>query len=606
VPTDSLPLDFPAMACRGLTEGTVAVGEVLERMGAYAAWRWLFAAHAALGEARDDLDALNVFPVPDGDTGTNMFLTLDGAMEALLAKGTVHIGSPLSGALTALAMESLLAARGNSGVILSQLLRGVAEVAGEHPEIDSLGLDGAGLARAMDLARQRARAAVTAPVEGTILTVADAAADGALAAAAQGRSLAEVSGALHAAAREALADTPRRLPMLAAAGVVDAGGAGLYLAYCTLHETLSGAPVPRDLPGRPRSLIGGNRATIPATPPRPSASDLVGAHPEPWETYEVMYVVGGVPDAGRDQLRAVLGALGDSVMVAGDDALTTVHVHTAEAGAAVEAAFPFGLPERLRITWLGGSPATTGGGPPHGLLRPVPSAATLAAGAGGRCAVLACAPGPRLAQVMADAGAWVVSSSPGRRATTGDLLAARREIAGDGVILLANHDDTVMAAQLAGRLAGAEGLPTLVVPTRAAVAGLAALAVFEPSADLGVNAAQMTDAAQSCRAGSLVTAARSAVTEAGACRPGDLVAYVDRRAVAVGADPDALADGLLAELLDASSELVTIVAGEDHPDGSGAGLARRLGQRLRAARPDLEVALVAGDPGRYSLLVGVE
>lgn len=606
MPTDSLPLDFPAMACRGLTEGTVAVGEVLERMGAYAAWRWLFAAHAALGEARDDLDALNVFPVPDGDTGTNMFLTLDGAMEALLAKGTVHIGSPLSGALTALAMESLLAARGNSGVILSQLLRGVAEVAGEHPEIDSLGLDGAGLARAMDLARQRARAAVTAPVEGTILTVADAAADAALAAAAQGRSLAEVSGALHAAAREALADTPRRLPMLAAAGVVDAGGAGLYLAYCTLHETLSGAPVPRDLPGRPRSLIGGNRATIPATPPRPSASDLVGAHPEPWETYEVMYVVGGVPDAGRDQLRAVLGALGDSVMVAGDDALTTVHVHTAEAGAAVEAAFPFGLPERLRITWLGGSPASAGGGPPHGLLRPVPSAATLAAGAGGRCAVLACAPGPRLAQVMADAGAWVVSSSPGRRATTGDLLAARREIAGDGVILLANHDDTVMAAQLAGRLAGAEGLPTLVVPTRAAVAGLAALAVFEPSADLGVNAAQMTDAAQSCRAGSLVTAARSAVTEAGACRPGDLVAYVDRRAVAVGADPDALADGLLAELLDASSELVTIVAGEDHPDGSGAGLARRLGQRLRAARPDLEVALVAGDPGRYSLLVGVE
>ena len=606
MPTDSLPLDFPAMACRGLTEGTVAVGEVLERMGAYAAWRWLFAAHAALGEARDDLDALNVFPVPDGDTGTNMFLTLDGAMEALLAKGTVHIGSPLSGALTALAMESLLAARGNSGVILSQLLRGVAEVAGEHPEIDSLGLDGAGLARAMDLARQRARAAVTAPVEGTILTVADAAADAALAAAAQGRSLAEVSGALHAAAREALADTPRRLPMLAAAGVVDAGGAGLYLAYCTLHETLSGAPVPRDLPGRPRSLIGGNRATIPATPPRPSASDLVGAHPEPWETYEVMYVVGGVPDAGRDQLRAVLGALGDSVMVAGDDALTTVHVHTAEAGAAVDAAFPFGPPERLRITWLGGSPATTGGGPPHGLLRPVPSAATLAAGAGGRCAVLACAPGPRLAQVMADAGAWVVSSSPGRRATTGDLLAARREIAGDGVILLANHDDTVMAAQLAGRLAGAEGLPTLVVPTRAAVAGLAALAVFEPSADLGVNAAQMTDAAQSCRAGSLVTAARSAVTEAGACRLGDLVAYVDRRAVAVGADPDALADGLLAELLDASSELVTIVAGEDHPDGSGAGLARRLGQRLRAARPDLEVALVAGDPGRYSLLVGVE
>ncbi|QQS01121.1 MAG: DAK2 domain-containing protein [Austwickia sp.] len=582
------------------------MGEVLERMGAYAAWRWLFAAHAALGEARDDLDALNVFPVPDGDTGTNMFLTLDGAMEALLAKGTVHIGSPLSGALTALAMESLLAARGNSGVILSQLLRGVAEVAGEHPEIDSLGLDGAGLARAMDLARQRARAAVTAPVEGTILTVADAAADGALAAAAQGRSLAEVSGALHAAAREALADTPRRLPMLAAAGVVDAGGAGLYLAYCTLHETLSGAPVPRDLPGRPRSLIGGNRATIPATPPRPSASDLVGAHPEPWETYEVMYVVGGVPDAGRDQLRAVLGALGDSVMVAGDDALTTVHVHTAEAGAAVEAAFPFGLPERLRITWLGGSPASAGGGPPHGLLRPVPSAATLAAGAGGRCAVLACAPGPRLAQVMADAGAWVVSSSPGRRATTGDLLAARREIAGDGVILLANHDDTVMAAQLAGRLAGAEGLPTVVVPTRAAVAGLAALAVFEPSADLGVNAAQMTDAAQSCRAGSLVTAARSAVTEAGACRPGDLVAYVDRRAVAVGGDPDALADGLLAELLDASSELVTIVAGEDHPDGSGAGLARRLGQRLRAARPDLEVALVAGDPGRYSLLVGVE
>ena len=590
------------------------MGEVLERMGAYAAWRWLFAAHAALGEAREELDALNVFPVPDGDTGTNMFLTLDGAMEALLAKGTVHVGSPLSGALTALAIETLMAARGNSGVILSQLLRGVAEVAGEHPEIDSLGLDGRGLARAVDLARERGRQAVSAPVEGTILTVADAAADAALAVAHTGAPLVEVSGALYGSARRALTDTPRQLPMLAAAGVVDAGGAGLMLAYGTLHETLSGRPVSRELPGRPRRIVGANRATVPVAPTRPSQSDLAAgaaaANPaEPWETYEVMYVLRDLTEAARDELRAVLAPLGDSLLVAGDEDVSTVHVHTRDAGAAIEAAYAVGRPERLRISWLGGfgglsTPA--GVATVNGLLRPVPSAATLATARRPRTAVLACAPGPALGAVMADAGAWVISSSPGRRATTGDLLSARREIAADGVILLANHDDTVPAAQLAERLAGAEGLPTTVVPSRAAVAGLAALAVHEPTADLATNALRMAAAAEGAGTGSLVTAARAAVTEAGPCRPGDLVAYVDRRAVSVAADPDALADQLLGLLLQDDSELVTIVGGDEHRDAAGVSLARRLGDRLRADRPGLEITVVAGDPGRYALLVGVE
>ena len=585
------------------------MGEVLERMGAYAAWRWLFAAHAALGAARADLDALNVFPVPDGDTGTNMYLTLDGAMEALLAKGTVHIGSPLSGALTALAMESLLAARGNSGVILSQLLRGVAEVATEHPEIDSLGLDGRGLARAMDLSRQRARAAVSHPVEGTILTVADSAADAALAAAASGARLVEVSAALLAAAREALADTPRRLPALATAGVVDAGGAGLMLAYATLHETLSGAPVPRDLPGRPRRLPGA-AATVPAAPTRPSAADLAaGAERsgEPWDSYEVMYVLTSLDSSGQAGLRASLLALGDSVLVAEADRVVTVHVHTPDAGAAVEAAYPSGRPERLRISWLGGAaPVGRAAGPPPGMLSPVPSPAALASARASRCAVLACAPGPRLAAVMADAGAWVVLSSPGRRATTGELLAARREIGGDGVVLLANHDDTVLAAELAERLAGAEGLPTAVVPTRAVVAGLAALAVFEPGAVLADNAARMVAAARACRTGSLVRAARAVRTEAGPCQPGDLVAYVDRGAVGVGRDPDALADELCAALVQPDSELVTLVGGDEHRDAAGEPLAHRVRRRLAVARPGLEVTVVAGDPGRYALLVGVE
>ena len=582
------------------------MSEVLTRLGAHAAWRWMFAAHAALGEAREAIDALNVFPVPDGDTGTNMFLTLDRAMEALLAKGSVHIDSPLSTALTEFTHETLLAARGNSGVLLSQLLRGAAEVVREHPDVDVDGIGGEHLAQSFDRGRVRARQAVGRPVEGTILTVADALADAALAAAAAGGTLAEVSYAALSGAQQALADTPRRLPLLAAAGVVDAGGAGLVLVYAMLHQTITGQPVDAAIPslaqaGEPgRASVAGPGAGD-AGHAAPGTDTLAGA----LAAYEVMYVLTGLAEARHENLRLALGAIGDSVVVVGDEVVTTVHVHTRDAGAAVEAGYPFGRPERLRITWLAGPVPGVGEGI-EALLSPYTSTTSLAARGRPRSAVLACAPGPRLGGVMSDAGAWVVASAPGHRATTGDLLAARREIPAESVVLLANHDDTVMAAQLAERLARAEGLPTTVVPTRAAVAGLAALAVHEPSATSEANAELMTAAAQACRVGSLRTAVRDATTAAGPCRAGDLVAYVDREAVSIGLDPDEQADALLAALLTDASELVTIVEGAEHRDDTDTPLAARLARRLRAAHPGLEVTLVPGDPGGYSLLVGVE
>ncbi|MER7004060.1 DAK2 domain-containing protein, partial [Dactylosporangium sp. NPDC000555] len=292
--------------------------------------RWCAAGLDALRRHRAEIDALNVYPVPDGDTGTNLALTMAAAAEAA-------DGATAGEVLRAAARGALLGARGNSGIILAQLFKGLADA------LDGVAAADAGqLARALDEAARGAYRAVAAPVEGTVLSVGAAAARAALAAAdgigARPGGVAAVARAAADGARVALARTPEQLPALAQAGVVDAGGRGLVVLLDALVRTLTGeAPPPGDAPGP---------ATLPG--PRPGGTMAREAGSDEY-AYEVQYLL-EASAAAVEALRGVLAGLGDSLVVIGDEPTWHVHVHVNDIGAAIEAGVEAGRPSRISVT----------------------------------------------------------------------------------------------------------------------------------------------------------------------------------------------------------------------------------------------------------------
>ncbi|WP_246360306.1 DAK2 domain-containing protein, partial [Nocardioides massiliensis] len=274
-----------------------------------------------LAEAREEIDALNVYPVPDGDTGTNMYLTFQAARDAMLAATGGDPDADLSTALTALGRGALLGARGNSGVILCQVIAAfagriaAAQVGDRTAEV---------FAEALVAATEASYAAVGDPVEGTILSVARAASDAARAVAAVPTTrLGHVIGAAATAAREALARTPEQLPVLRDAGVVDAGGRGLCVVLDAAESAITGK----------RAVGSTFRLGEPRRIPVPLPSgDLTAEGP----AYEVMYLL-DADDASIPELRRTLRSLGDSLVVVGGDGLWNVHVHVDDVGAAIEA-----------------------------------------------------------------------------------------------------------------------------------------------------------------------------------------------------------------------------------------------------------------------------
>jgi DAK2 domain fusion protein YloV len=547
----------------------------LQTLDSAAARRWAVSALAALGEAREEIDALNVFPVPDGDTGTNMFLTLEAAIHAAQ---TVPEDAPVARLADAFARGALLGARGNSGVIGAQLLRGWADTLGEFTELSA-----ATAVEGFRRADEQAWKAVNDPVEGTILSVSRAAAE---AAADAPPSLEAVVSAAAEAAQVALELTPTQLPALARAGVVDAGGRGLVVLIDSLAELVLGA-------SRRRPARGYRHPALPAldftacTDLDPSAHNgTVGP------SYEVMFLLDTDPDAGPapvDQLRPRLAALGDSLVVVGGSGLWQIHVHVHDPGAAVETALEFGRPHKIRITHF--SEHTRSGGVEGGRRRPL-------TGIG----LVACAAGPGLADLFAGAGAVVVAGGPGRRPSTAQLLAAVRRTQAAGVALLPNDADTMNVAQVAAAAARAEGIRVTVLPTRAQVQGLAAAAVHDPARSFDDDVVSMSAAAGGTRDGAVTIAVRDGLTSAGECRVGDALGVVDGDFAVVGSDLVAVAIEVVERLLSGGGELVTLVVGV----GEHQALARAVAGHLRGRHREVEVSVLNGGQPRYPLLIGVE
>ncbi len=546
--------------------------------------RWARLVVRRLDGARAELDALNVYPVPDGDTGTNLALTVGGAV--------ADHGGDLARAL-------LVHARGNSGVIASQLVRGWADVLGSRGAGPGAS-DGGLVAKALRRGDELAWAAVADPVEGTVLSVSRAAAEAAERAAASGEDLHGVVVAVVREARAALERTPAQLPALAAAGVVDAGGAGLLLALEALRDV-----VERRETGDGAAVVGARGA------PALSALGAAGTDLDPaGPAYEVMYLLHAADPAPVERLRARLLEIGDSVLVVGgtgpagseDQAgLWHVHVHTDDPGAAVEAGIEAGRPRTVRITHFAAArPAATGG---VGTATTTVTTATTRPAATAGLALVACAAGAATEQLCRRAGATVVPSGPGARASTGEVLAAVLAAAAGArrVLVLPNDSESAAVAHQAGLAAEEHGVTAVVARSRSQVQVLAALAVLEgaPGQDDALAALRSAAAAvDGCRYGAVAVAGRATRTAAGPCRVGDLVGTVGREVVAVGTDAVDVAAQVVARL-GAGVELVTVLPGE-----GGAAAAQALRARLEG--DGVTVDVLGGGQPRYLLLLGCE
>ena len=588
---------------------TLPVPGALSVLDVPAVRRWALLTRSVFAARRVEIDALNVFPVPDGDTGTNLFLTFDGGVERMLAHDPHGAGDLLA----AFAKALLWTARGNSGVILSQLARGLAEACAGAEVVD-----GALLARGLVRAEQRGREAVTEPQEGTILTVATAMAT----AATQAAEAAEVGGRSEAslyavslaaleAARVALDHTPEQLEVLARAGVVDAGGAGLVLLLECLERICSGqrGRPSRDDPTSRRSRFRPERfgptltAGLPDTTSDGASDESSdGASDRAFDdgspAYEVMYLLADSDDEAVDLLRTRLVELGDSVLVVGGDGEWNVHAHVDDAGAAVEAGIVAGRPHRVRITRLDRDAVHLGhahGPASHGHDAPRHTGS----------AIVACAAGDGLAALFGEAGAAVVPSGPGRRASTGALIAAIRAqhaTGAAGVVVLPNDGDTLLAAAAAARAVADDGIDAQVVHARTAVQGLAALAVFEPGAAPSANVLAMQSASSATRHGAVTVANRAALTSAGRCEAGDVLGVVDGDIAVIGHDDVEVGREVVRRLLASGGELVTVVIGAGARDGLGQALATE----AMALQRGVEVSQIDGGQPVYSVLIGVE
>ncbi|SBU95265.1 hypothetical protein YW5DRAFT_05059 [Streptomyces sp. Ncost-T6T-1] len=569
-------------------------------LDAVAVRTWCSLALEALGRERAEIDAINVYPIADGDTGTNLYLTLESAaaaVEAVFAAHETGTTAPATAdAVRAMAHGALIGARGNSGTILAQLLRGMAGVLAD-------GGDAAHLRLALTSAADAARQAVAHPVEGTVLTVA---AEAAQAARGEDPDLRTVVTVAYEGARAALARTPEQLAVLGRAGVVDAGGRGLVAVLGALVETVTGqAPVrgPRTASGNaakaPVTVDGGSVVGLPVggTPVEgvtegglPASAPVDGPLDCPEDggagpAFEVIYLL-EARDEQVARLRTRLDALGDSLVVVGGDGLWHVHVHVDDAGAAVEAGVEAGRPYRIRITHF----ATESGHDVRVQAEPA------------QRAVVVVVPGDGLAGLCTEAGATTVIARPGEPPASGELVDAIRRAHAREVVLLPNDAALRHTAAAAAEQARTEGVRVALVPTRAAVQGIAALAVHEPDRGFDEDVVAMTAAAGATRYAELAVAERQSWTMAGICQAGDILGLIDGDVAVIGADVPGTARTVLDRMLAAGGELVTLVLGEDVPDT----LADALEEHVREGHLAVDTVVYRGGHQRAPLLIGVE
>ncbi|GBD16260.1 hypothetical protein HRbin26_01155 [bacterium HR26] len=518
------------------------------------------------------INALNVFPVPDGDTGTNMLLTLEAAVRAAQGARAQTAGHLLREA----ARGALMGARGNSGVILCQVIAGLAEgVDGQ------LTLDGTALARGLTAGARLAYQAVLNPVEGTMLTVLREMAQAATTAA---ESDPRIAGAL-LAARQAAIQTVRRTPELLAilrqAGVVDAGGQGLAVIVDALAAFATGAKPLIELPEIP--VAEGRIAESMEFLDR-----LDELHGEETFGYCTDFVLMG-EDIAVDEFRQRIQELGASAVIVGDRRTLKVHLHTEHPGLVLEAALAFGELHAVRIDNMNAQTRE--------LL--AEREAARAQVPDSPIGVVAVASGEGLIRVFEGLGATVVPGGPTMNPSTEDILSAIERVPQGQVIILPNDPNIVTTAQQAARLTRKQAC---VVPSRSVQQGIAALAALSFAENLEENIQAMSEALQHVRSLAVTRATRDATVDEVDVKKGQFIGLLDDRLVVATDDLASAVTALLEQADPSSAELLTIFSGE----GIGSAAVQELAGSIRARWPHLEIEIVAGGQPHYPLLLSLE
>ena len=542
----------------------------------------------------DEINGLNVYPVPDGDTGSNMLATVKAALD----EAESVAGQPADRIAAAISFGALMGARGNSGVITSQIFRGMAEGLGGKRRFN--GLD---LAHALSEGARTAYAAVAKPVEGTILTVIRESAVGAVEAAEHDNDIESVLGATLAAAERSVAKTPSLLAILREAGVVDAGGQGLYrLFQGALLYLLGQAPITT---GRRR----------PAAGPKPST--LV-AHADEGFGYETMFLLQAVGHAPLDvdAIRDHLETIGESVLVAGDGRALKVHVHNERPDQVIGYGLGLGSLSRISVENLDNqardvretrAAAFTATADPDGVALAAPDtspATPIQPSTNGAdapaLAVVAVTAGDGLAAIFRDFGvAAVVQGGQSANPSTGELLEAIQDIEAREVLLLPNNPNVVLAAR---QVAGMTDRAVSVVPTRNAAEGFAALLALDPQMDAAANVGPMTEAGRSVQTLVVTEAVRDAKIGGRKVKRGQTIALdPDDGLVAVDSDR---AKCVLAAVkkLKPGYELVTMFYG----DGADLAEAEAMARKIGGVMPGAEIEVRHGGQPFYRYLISAE
>ncbi len=523
-----------------------------------------------LHEHREALNLLNVYPVPDGDTGTNMALTVAAVVEEVSGAETMEELS------TAIAHGSLMGARGNSGVILSQILRGLADT---FRSADTVGT--AQIVDAFDRASTAAYEAVMRPVEGTILTVLREAAEAAgQTQTPEGEDLSHLLRRTYDRAAVSLQNTPELLPVLKEAGVVDAGGAGFLLLMAAFLEEVTGEET--ILPAEIFKVVAGV-----------IAEDVAGEHDISGLRYEVMFFL----EAEAEKLEIFKREwmeIGDSIVVVGGDGVFNCHIHTDDIGEAVESGIRAGRPFRIQVTDLLDQAEAEATHHHPSLFEPLPAFAAADLG------VVAVAVGSGIVEMFRQLGVQgVVVGGQTMNPSTEELLAAVEAVPAGDVIILPNNKNIVPVARQLDALTDKQ---VVCVPTRSVPEGLAAMVSYLPSGQaIAVVAFAMEAAMDDVATGEITRAVREAATPVGRVREGDWMGLIDGDVAVIESDIDEALTELLTRLAEGDREIVTIITGAE-ADRAVTGAARAWLEE----EYDLEVEVVDGGQPLYPYLVSVE
>lgn len=580
---------------------------------------WLLNAQSSLRAARAEIDALNVFPVPDGDTGTNLYLTWEAACAGFrhgsLEASRVDSGSVANNgefqqesrqvseepdfAATAhqIGRDAILGARGNSGVIMSALLRDMCTSIAREPHA---------FARAMRAGALGAYSVVSTPVEGTILTVARACADKAEEITDRGGELQEIVTGAADAAYQALLQTPELLEQLRNAGVVDAGGRGLVVVLDSLVTTLTGVAPRRD-PSRHFSEF----------------SPKFTGHPDKSvnesHDFEVMY---HLETDSIESLHESLASIGHSVMIAGIDNTWNVHIHVSPHGIAdsINAGIALGAVSRISIMQLskeiasdpsaselqnaeiltaGETASLCGVSAPMKVSGPMNSAGSLSQG---HRALIAVTHGSGVQSLLADQGVICVPTPARQQPSAAELIAAGKRAECAQVVLLPSDKDAHAVADIAAGELRTLGMRATVIPTKSITQTLAAAAVHNPLSEFENDVVNMTRAASSTHYGAVTQATRTVLTMVGECQAGDILGLIDGEIAVIGKDFAQVSEQVLNKMLAPGAELVTIVLGQEHH----ASDLHRITAWIQSFNSLLDIDVISGDQPLWPFIFGVE